>query len=248
MTQLDQLKCVVGTLAALLAGLIILTPRPLVAQDQRARMVDQAWRDPDLVLVRHDIVMAAVRHDTASLRPDLEARFLSSFGGGGGIDEFFGALAASPGLWDELTEVLSLGGQLGQGDSTFSAPFWGAGLDCTTPPRAEPSSSDTMPDVEVQRFDCDGFEILLVLGNNVRVRATPGGEAIDAVSLSLVSKDRGRTDVTTRDGTVWTPVIMRNDKHGWIAARLLRSPIGHRAGFTKGPDGRWRMASFVQGD
>jgi hypothetical protein len=211
-------------------------------------MVDEAWRDPELVLVRHEIIVSALKHDTTSLRPNLEERFLSSFGGSGGIDELFGSLKADPGLWNELIELLDLGGRFGPGDSVFSAPFWSAGLECTPLEGTEATSSDTTPDIPSSNFDCDGFEVLLVLGTKVRVRASPGGAAIDAITLGLVSKDRRRSDVTTPDGTVWTPIMMRNHKFGWIAARLLRSPIGRRAGFHKGPDGRWRMTSFVEGD
>jgi hypothetical protein len=233
---------------ALVAGTLASAPSRLEGQDQRALMVDEAWRDPELVLVRHDIVVSALRHDTASLRPNLETRFLSSFGGGGGIDEFFGSLNGSPGLWNELIEVLSLGGRLGTDAASFSAPFWAAGVACTPLAGAEATTSDTTPDIPTSNFDCDGFGVLLVLGTKVRVRATPGGAPIDAITLDLVNKDRQRSDGTTPDGTVWTPIIMRNGTHGWIAARLLRSPIGRRASFQKGPDGRWRMSSFVEGD
>jgi hypothetical protein len=143
--------------------------------------------------------------------------------------------------------VLSLGGRLSADGNGFTAPFYWDDRSCVEPARTEGTTADTVEDVEGSHFSCDGFEVLIVLGTDVRVRQTPGGTPIEAVSLGYVSNDRSRRE-TRAGGVDWTPVILPSDKRGWIASRLLRSPIGWRAGFTKGADGKWKLTMFVAGD
>jgi hypothetical protein len=207
-------------------------------------VVDEAWRDPRLVLARHDVVAAALRRDTAALRPLIGDRFLWSFGGG---DDFMRHLAGAPDTWREMVEVLSLGGRFSAGEDGFTAPFWWGDRSCVEPARRETTTADTVEDQEGSHFTCDGFELLVVLGIDVRVRQTPGGTPIEAVSLGYVSNDRSRRE-TRVGGEMWTPVILPNETRGWIASRLLRSPVGWRAGFTKGADGKWKLTMFVAGD
>lgn len=219
---------------------------PLLAQTARIPLVDEAWRDAGLVLARHDVLTAALRMDTAALRPLIGERFLWSFGGGD-VDDFFRHLAGDPETWRQMVEVLSLGGRFSPGGDGFTAPFYWGDQTCAEPARPERTTADTVEDRQGPEFTCDGFERLVVLGIDVRVRQTPGGTPIEAVSLGYVSNDNTRREART-GGELWTPVILPDDKYGWIASRLLRSPIGWRAGFTKGPDGKWKLTMFVAGD
>ena len=229
-----------------LLTLAALGPATAVAQRTSIPLVDEAWQDPKLVLARHDVLMAALRRDTAALRPLIGDRFLWSFGGGD-VDDFMRHLAGAPDTWNEMVEVLSLGGQLSDGGDGFTAPFYSGDRSCTEPPQPARTTADAVEDREGGAFTCDGFEVLIVLGVDVRVRQTPGGTPIDAVSLGYVSNDRTRREARA-GGESWTPVILPSGTAGWIATRLLRSPIGWRAGFTKGPDGKWRLTMFVAGD
>lgn len=226
--------------AALIGGLT----SPVLAQQIPIVPFDDAWRDPGLVLVRNDLLQAAARRDTTALRGLIGERFLWSFGGGD-LTDFFRHLESDPGVWNTMIEVLALGGRL-HGES-FQAPFY-SGAPCEEPPTSATTSADTDEDREASGFTCDGFERLFVLGQDVRVRARPAGTPIAAVTLNWVSRDRSAPDTRTPDGEMWTPVILRDGTKGWIAERLLRSPVGWRAGFTKGPDGKWKLTTFVAGD
>ena len=234
-----------GSTVILGLAVALLTP-PVHAQVGTIPLVDEAWRDPRLVLTRHDVIAAALHRDTSALRPLLGDQFLWSFGGGD-VDDFFRHLVGAPGTWQEMVEVLSLGGRLSPGGTGFTAPFWWDDRSCLDASSTGRTTADTTADEEGSEFSCDGFEVLIVLGIDVRVRQTPGRTPIDAVSLGYVSNDRARRE-TRAEGESWTPVTLPSGKHGWIASRLLRSPIGWRAGFTKGTDGRWKLTTFVAGD
>ena len=234
----------VATVALALA--LAIGRSPIQAQTGTIPLVDEAWRDPRLVLARHDVLGAALRRDTSALRPLLGDRFLWSFGGGD-VEDFLQHLVGAPDTWQEMVDVLSLGGRLSPDGAGFTAPFWWDDRSCVDASRTERTTADTTADQEGSEFSCDGFEVLIVLGIDVRVRQTPGGTPIDAVSLGYVSNDRARRE-TRAGGENWTPVILPSGQRGWIATRLLRSPIGWRAGFTKGTDGKWKMTMFVAGD
>lgn len=234
----------IGHLAFWAATCSVIAVTPVAAQATPVAPFDDAWRDPGLVLTRNDIIQAAIRRDTTALKGLIGESFMWSFGGGD-LSDFFSHLRADPDAWNSLIEVLSLGGRL-TGD-TFHAPFYGS-ADCEEPPATTTTTADTTEDQEVPHFTCDGFERWFVLGTDVRVRSRPGGTPIAAVSLNWITKDRSLPDTRTTDGESWAPVILRDGTKGWIAGRLLRSPIGWRAGLSKGPDDKWRLTTFIAGD
>lgn len=234
--------------AAALIALGAATVEAQAAGTNTVTFVDEAWQDPDLVMVRQALVQAAAHRDTAAMRPYLETQFLSSFGGSGGIEEFFGSLGTTE-RWDEFLEVMTMGGRFSERDrSSFTAPSWAAGYPCNDSASPAPSRADTLAGRERGRFRCADHGIAFVLGTNVRVRESPAGTPIAAVTRGVVAPDRSRDRSELAGGERWTAIVLPNGIRGWVVTRLLREYSGKRANFVKGADGRWRLRSFVAGD
>jgi hypothetical protein len=53
--------------------------------------------------------------------------------------------------------------------------------------------------------------------------------------------------VSTGTSDEWTAVRFAANRSGYVYSRLVRSPIGYRAFFTR-ENGRWMLAMFVAGD
>ena len=48
-------------------------------------------------------------------------------------------------------------------------------------------------------------------------------------------------------GEAWTALVLPDGRRGYVASRLVRSPIDYRAFFARS-DGRWLMTLFIAGD
>jgi hypothetical protein len=235
-----------GAGSALLA-LTLLGPGPVTAQSNRWPLVDEAWRDPQLVLARMEVMRAAASRDTSALKATLDPEFMWSFGGGSS-SEFFATLRSDPSLWALMVEVFALGGHFGSGDSDFEAPSYWQHMPCSV--EQPPGGADSLATPAGPRFSCAGedYSLLVVLGTDVRVRQSPGGTPIAAVSLGIVMGHPTLEEARTPNGERWTAVILPDHTVGWIASRLLRYPTSWRGGFRRGVDGRWRLRYFIAGD
>ncbi|HVG09159.1 MAG TPA: SH3 domain-containing protein [Thermoanaerobaculia bacterium] len=207
----------------LLAALLFLHATLAAAQVGKLLPVDEAVRDPEFFAFRAQLQAAVARHDTEAVLAALDPKIRTSFGTGGGIEDFrktWKLPSADSRLWDELGTVLALGGAFQEG-GLFSAPYvygrW-----------PEPF---------------DSFGHVAVLGKNVRVRAEPGvnGRILMALSFDIVKLAAPAKD------SEWTRIKLRDGRTGYISSRYVRSPVDYRALFNK-IGGRWRMTAFVAGD
>lgn len=185
--------------------------------------VDEASSQPGLQQFRERLIGLAERRDVDAIVAAADPRIRTSFGGGGGHDDFRDLLERE-GMLEEFRRVLELGGSM-QGEAS-SRSFW------------TPYVFSEWPDA------FDSFTHAAVTGEQVPLLESrdPGARAVATLSYDIVelnapsSEHEGWRQVTTADG-----------RTGWIEERHVRSPIDYRAGIARGPGG-WKIDIFVAGD
>ncbi len=211
------------TLAAFPA--VVLTAGSLDAQEARVLPVDEAVKDAGFFAYRARLQRAIAERDTTALLAVVHPDIKLSFGGDYGIETFRQKWleGPEPGIWADLGTVLALGGRF-YDDSTFAAPY---------------TFTDSPDEV-------DPFEALIALGDSVPVHAAPGD---DADVLATLSFDVVRHAWDSRDPVPegWTAVRLQDGTLAYVRSRSVRSPIDHRAIFSR-RDGRWWMITFIAGD
>ncbi|MGH7588458.1 MAG: hypothetical protein ACRELU_07695 [Gemmatimonadota bacterium] len=210
-------------LAVLLA--VVLTTGSLGAQEARVLPVDEAVKDAGFFAFRARLQRAIAERDTTALLAVVHPEIKLSFGGDYGISSFrdWWLGDSTAGLWSELGTVLALGGRF-YDDSTFAAPY----TFTESPGEADP------------------FEALIALSDSVPVHAAPDADAEVAAVLSFhIVRHEWQHDDPVPEG--WTPVRLAGGSLGYVRSRSVRSPIDHRAIFSR-RDGRWWMITFIAGD
>jgi hypothetical protein len=229
-------RVLAALLGVMFAAAVSAAPDTPVRQTQLLP-VDEAARHPDFFSFRAGLLAAVARRDAARLLAVVHPMIKNSFGGNDGVDEFRtmwgldGNGPASPGdrpgpdgtdgIWAELGTVLALGGSF-SGDDTFTAPYTFSGW----------------PN------DVDGFEHVVLVAANVRVRAAPGVAAPALRSASFEILRLARSKDSTEG---WIAVDLGSGRTGYVVAALARSPIDYRAIFSRAA-GRWQLVTFVAGD
>jgi hypothetical protein len=192
---------------------------------QRAFLpVDHAARQPDFFTFRAQLQVAIAKRDIDFVLSVLSKNIMNSFGGTDGVNEFkekWQPESRESGLWPTLATVLALGGTFGS-EASFTAPYT----------------------FSIWPSDLNGFQNIVVIGSNVRVRAQPSINAPVLGSLGHSIVELG--DVKDWEAQ-WYPVRLSGGKLGFVDKRFLRSPIDYRATFEK-LEGRWQMTALVAGD
>jgi len=186
--------------------------------------VDEAARQPEFLNFRRALQQTLASRNVSALLAVIDPNIKVSFGDDNGLDAFrrlWRPEAPDSTIWSELGAVLAAGGAF-QGPATFVAPYVFA----------------RWP----ERFDA--FDHVAVIGSGVRIRATPAlsGRQIASVSYAILGAPAG---VDAR--SEWTAVTLADGRSGFVASRLVRSPVGYRAFFVNGATG-WRLSMFVAGD
>lgn len=213
----------------LLLVLLMVSGTNATAQVAKLYPVDEADQDASFFLFRSRLIQAVTARDTVFLYAHLSPTIKNSFGGDDGIAEFkevWRPADADSELWPTLAKILSAGGSFEQG--RFSAPYTFA---------AYPSAFDA-------------FEHGVVVGENVRVRATPDVRSAvletlsyDVVQVLSFALDPGEEEAP--EG--WERVQLADGQIGYVASQYIVSPIDYRAGFHQ-RDGKWEMIYLVAGD
>ena len=184
--------------------------------------VDEASRRSDFLDFRRRLQDSIARRDEAALLSMVHPKVRTSFGDGGGIDEFRKEHLQNKakGFWEEFALILRLGGRF-RGNDAFDAPY----------------TFSAWPD------DLDSFECLAVIGSRVRVRAAPGLSAriLTALDFAVVRRASGS------ETPGWRRIQLADGRTGYISSRYVRSPIDHRALFGL-ENGRWWLMAYVAGD
>ncbi len=191
--------------------------------------VDQASQDPSFAAFREQLAGIVERRDAAALLRVVDPKIRTTFGEGGGSDDFRARWKLDSGdspLWQELATILSHGGTFGGEGASKS--FWA------------PYVFSAWPEEK------DAFTHVAALGPGVAVRER--GSA-DAPLIATV--DWGILELVLGQGwspeDPWYQVRLPDGRAGWVDASQVRMPLDWRAGFVK-RDGEWKMNILVAGD
>lgn len=183
---------------------------------------DECGAQPGWSAFAGRLAAAVKARDAAALVALADPAIVLDFGGGSGREELQRRLAGDKGrqLWTELDAILRLGCAKGAEPGHVVLPwFFGQDLGVVDP-----------------------YQVLLVVGDKVPLRAVPDPAAppLALVSWHLADTDEDRggfRKVSLGDGKV----------QGYIAADALRSPLGYRL-VARQRGGEWRLMAFVAGD
>lgn len=214
-------------------------PSGIPLKDRQAWPVDQAPANPDFLDFRKKLQMAIAQKDTQYLLEHVDDEIKPSIADGEGKDFFIemwglGENAQQSEIWNELDEILKLGGIFHEKELTsFSAPYV---------------------------FQLDEMDMVteeLVIGSGVRLRKQPGsaGEVVsqlsyEVVKLAPINWDKPEPVISEEiagETHLWQKVITRANDTGFVYSKYLRSPIDMRVRFVQKPEG-WRMVSMLAGD
>jgi hypothetical protein len=215
--------------------LLTLSVSPVAAQVASLRPIDQATDDPAFITFRGRLLAALATRDTAAVlaafAPDARLSFGDDEAGPEGVRRLWlrPGRGEGPSLWEELTVVLGMGSVRDAGNEAFaSAPYVYNGW----------------PD------DVDPFSHAAVVGENVRVRSTPGLAGAVVATLSYAVVPLEAWNVEAESGGVragWARIRLADGRTGFVSGAYLRSPVDYRAGFEK-VNGSWRIVFFLAGD
>ena len=183
--------------------------------------VDEATSEPTLVAYRNELLDAVRRRDLDALTKLVDPHIRTSFGGGGGEEDFRGMFDEK--MWADLEQILALGGTFL--DDGQRKAFWA------------PYVYSTWPEAS------DAFTSSAVIADDVPLLDAPNGTPIATLSRNIVER-------VEAPGTVageWTQVKTADGRTGSVATKFLRSPVGYRAGFNKEGE-QWRLTGLVAGD
>jgi hypothetical protein len=205
-------------------GTLVFLGAALAAAPPTLAPVDEGPSNPAFFSFRAQLLRTVVARDVGALLAVVDPHIKNSFGGDDGIDEFKTMWELeTPGspVWEELGAVLALGGTFA-GPHTFVAPY----------------VFSRWP----QSFDA--FEHVAAIGSGIRVRAQPtaSAETIGSVSFAILRLAPG----AAAGDEAWTAVLL-DGRTGYIASRLVRSPVAFRAFFSD-VSGQWRVVMFLAGD
>jgi hypothetical protein len=182
--------------------------------------VDVATSDPSLAAFRDELLAAVRKRDAGAVVALADPKIRTSFGGGGGAADLRKALQ-EPGVWEDLEQLLTQGGQfVGEGEQRS---FWA------------PYVYSAWPDSH------DAFQFLAVTGEDISLH-----QSVDANSPVVATLSHDIVERKEKQGD-WQQVKTADGHTGWVEARFVRSPVGYRAGFLK-IAGKWKMNAFVAGD
>lgn len=209
-------------------------------QERYVKPVDEAAKDASFLAFRTKLIAAAERRDAAFIYSILDPKIQLSFGGDAGIADFkriWKINSKNSKFWGEFLKVIKNGGVFdGEGRNkylSFSAPY----------------TFSSWPE------DLDGFDYMVIFGNNVNLRETASADAkiVDQLSYNVVKTN---TEESTKRKTGrgeddweydWMKIETLGGKKGFVKADFVRSSIDYRAGFNR-KRGVWKMMYFIAGD
>jgi hypothetical protein len=181
--------------------------------------VDEGPSNPEFAAFRAELIAIVEARDLARLEPILHPDIRISFGSGGGRADAVAEFQSDPERWEELAEVLRLGGKFEE-PTRFVAPYTFL--------------------VEVE----DPYSAAVVTGSNVNVRASPSTTSAVLGQLTYETVELGGEPFGTRD---WLQVKLPGGGEGYVREDFIRLILDYRAGFVL-EGGEWLMQFFLAGD
>lgn len=215
-------------------------PAESASPRQPITLVDESVQSPEFAKFLDRTKQAVRDRDAKYIRNIVTPETRFSFGAHRSINALNPDNPNSP-FWTSLEKALSLG--CSQEASGYSCPTVFHQFD-------EATKKGTAP---------DAFSAIVVVGQNVNVRSQPNTTApvIATLTNEIVKYDaetfqnasvKDRAEVLRLDDPKgWTPIVLPNDKRGYVASQYAYSPISYRVLFGK-EQGEWKMQAFVTGD
>ena len=202
--------------------------------DVKLELVDEAGENASLTRFRDELLVSVKRKDLVFLKEHINKNIKYSFGENDGRKGFlrewgFDTNPNESRFWDELREVLTLGGTFNEGKTIFTAPY----IFTEFPEKI------------------DAFQHVAIIDKNVKVYSEPDldSKIIGKLDYSIVRVlDRNVNSSNTKGvSNGWLKVENFSGEAGFVLAKYTRSPIDYRASFQN-IGGAWEMMFFVAGD
>lgn len=214
---------------------------PLECRPEKGKVnpADAAPADTTFFVFREHLREVVGNKDIFGLLGNVDEQIKIGFGAEDGLKAFIRAweldspekVPESP-LWDELAQILVLGGQFQEQGDYFEAPY---------PSTCFPADAPI-----------EAIEAQVVTGAGVRMRAGPG---LNTQVLKILSYDILQYLETTPieekiadEVHPWVKVKTIDGTEGFVYGKFLRSPIDLRAGFQRADNGRWKLVTLLAGD
>ena len=205
------------------------------SDDVKLYPVDEADENAKFEAFREKLMAAAKVKDVDFIKEHTDKNIHYTFGLNDRIEGFLRQweLDSNPEesmLWDELLQVLSLGGSFRNKEKTsFTAPY----------------VYTEFPE------DIDAFQHVAIIDKNVKVYAEPNtdAEVLGTLTYSIVRvlERHFKSEAADRQEPTWLRIESRSGNTGYIPAEYGRSPVDYRGNWIK-TDGTWKMVFFIAGD
>ena len=211
--------------------LISLVLAVAVAGPDKLLPIDEAPQDKQFLEFRTNMIAAIKKKNYSYVNGRIDANVHWSFGGGEGRDSLLQLWKEESSIetfYDELLQVLILGGQFGENEEEGTKSF------------AAPYSFSAWPE------EFDAFEYVVAVRKSVPVYAKPDAKSAQIETLNYdIVKVSFASDYV--DGWHKIELPSESGKTGWVERGPVRSPISYRAIFDK-KKGSWYMTVFIAGD
>ncbi|MGG6265770.1 hypothetical protein ACQ4M3_20250 [Leptolyngbya sp. AN03gr2] len=204
-------------------------------------LVDESVQSPEFAKFLDRTKQAVRDRDAKYIRSIVTPQTKFSFGAQRTID-YLNPENPKSSFWTSLEKALALGCSKEQ--SGYSCPTVFQQFDAA---------------IKKGTSDLDAFSAIVVVGQNVNVRSKPD---VSSPAIATLTNEIVKYDVTTFQNASeqekaetfrldnpngWTPVILSENRRGFVSSQYAYSPVGYRVLFGK-EGGEWKMQAFVTGD
>jgi len=205
---------------------LTITICPQIKKNPKVFPIDQSSKDISLIKFKNEILNAIEKKDTNFIVSVLDTNILNSFGGNGGIQEFWDMWQIedpNTSFWNELKKVFTMGGTfIDNNKNMFAMPYL----------------------FSIWPEDLDPFTYVAAINKNVELYESPSKKSkiIKKISYEILML----VDFEEENNN-WKNVMTLDSVYGFIQKDFIRSPIDYRVVLQKEKD-KWKIISFVAGD
>ncbi|KAM3091536.1 hypothetical protein ACKFKF_32965 [Phormidesmis sp. 146-12] len=225
------------------------SPTPVDFPHWRIVLVDQSSRSPDFASFLQTLRQAVQKRDVTFIRSIVTEETQFGFGPHRSLSYLNPDNPNSP-FWSQLEKAIAPGCT---DEATLPQPNQEPLFSCPTVFRQFDQAVKTAPQKPL------AYETSVVIVGEAIVRSQPiaNSPSVAVLENEIVQADQATLEASPqplKDETLspnnlngWTPVILPNDRRGYVPNRQAYRPLGYRAVFAKKGD-RWILQAFVSGD